>query len=75
MVTTRSPERIEQNARSESICRGEEAKFAGWNGRGGGGAEKRGNEGVKLASVRVRRNLYTDGYGCIGREGVKVGSQ
>lgn len=74
MITTRSLEGIEQNARAESVCRCEEAKFRGRDG-GGGDAEKRGYEGVELAGVRIRRDLYPDGYGCIGRKGVEVGGQ
>lgn len=76
MISTRSLGGIEQNARPKSVCRGEEAKFGGWDGGGGGGgAKKRGDEGVELASVGVRRDLYPDGYGCIGREGVEVRGQ
>lgn len=75
MIITRGLEEIEQNARSESVCRGEEAKFGGWDGGGRGSTKKRGNEGVELAGVSVRRDFYTDGYGCIGRKGIEVGGQ
>jgi hypothetical protein len=75
VTTAGSLEEIEQNARSESVCRGEEAKFGGWDGGGRSGAKKRGYEGIKLAGVSVRRDLYPDGYGCNGRKGVQVGGQ
>lgn len=83
LKSARSLERIKQNTRAESVGRGEKAKFGGWygdgegvgRGVGSGGAEKRGNEGVELAGVSIWWDLYPDGYGRNGREGVEVRSQ